>query len=445
MGASASTSLAGKHVVVVGGSFGAKSAVHELEQRGARVTLVAPSDRLFVVFGAVRAAAVAGFEDALLVPWAFKNKASAQVRALAVGVDAAAKTVRAQPVDAHGRADAAAAAVEIPFDFCVLATGLHAAAPWRATPSVAHFKHELAAMRAAIAGARSVCVVGGGSAGVELAGELKHANPALAVSLVTSGAALLENDPVHPMLRALILAECARLGISVTLGARVEGLGLLASRANVAEVSPGVYAARKDTPAGAAATIELALSASGKAGAAAAAPPPALSADVVFHAVSAGKPATQWLAGSAASVTLNKDGYVEVDTSYLVKGGGAACVFAIGDAAATPELKVAWFTKAQGAIVAHNAAALSRAGGDAAKAQLKRGPAKALPAAVFIVPVGPKGGFAQLPGIFRPNFLSGVSAPRGRRAFRAAARSRHHPRPPPRRSPPSRARTTWPT
>ena len=57
MGASASTSLAGKHVVVVGGSFGAKSAVAECEKRGARVTLVAPSDRLYVVFGGVRAAA----------------------------------------------------------------------------------------------------------------------------------------------------------------------------------------------------------------------------------------------------------------------------------------------------------------------------------------------------------------------------------------------------
>ena len=87
MGASASSSLAGKHVVIVGGSFGAKNAAHELEKRGARVTLVAPGERLFVIFGAVRAAAVAGYEDALLIPWKFTRADSAHVRALATGVD----------------------------------------------------------------------------------------------------------------------------------------------------------------------------------------------------------------------------------------------------------------------------------------------------------------------------------------------------------------------
>ena len=68
MGAGAS-SLAGVHVVVVGGGFGAKNAAQALHAKGARVTLVCPAERFYDCFGGVRAVAVEKFEDALLVPY----------------------------------------------------------------------------------------------------------------------------------------------------------------------------------------------------------------------------------------------------------------------------------------------------------------------------------------------------------------------------------------
>ena len=110
MGASHST-LQGVHVVVVGGSFGAKNAVEHLHKAGARVTLVCPEERFYNKFGGVRAAAVEGFEDSLLVPYTrifgAEPRGSVVVRAFATAVDAAKNTVRVQPLGADGSPTAA--------------------------------------------------------------------------------------------------------------------------------------------------------------------------------------------------------------------------------------------------------------------------------------------------------------------------------------------------
>ena len=79
---------------------------------------------------------------------------------------------------------------------------------------------------------------------------------------------------------------------------------------------------------------------------------------------------------------------------------GLANVFALGDAAATNNAKTGWATKAQADIVVKNIAALVH------KRELKRGPLTPEQLAIFIVPIGPSHGFAQVPGIFRPNFIT---------------------------------------
>ena len=111
MGASHSTPLLGVHVVVVGGSYGAKNAIEHLHKAGARVTLVCPEERFYNKFGGVRAAAVEGFEDSLLVPFTrifgAEPLGSVVVRAFATAVDSAKKTVRVQPLGADGAPAAA--------------------------------------------------------------------------------------------------------------------------------------------------------------------------------------------------------------------------------------------------------------------------------------------------------------------------------------------------
>ena len=120
MGAGAS-SLAGVHVVVVGGGFGAKNAAQALHAKGARVTLVCPAERFYDCFGGVRAVAVEKFEDALLVPYSRifsappagggEARDRVVVRAFASGIDTAARTVRVRPVEANGEVAAESAEV----------------------------------------------------------------------------------------------------------------------------------------------------------------------------------------------------------------------------------------------------------------------------------------------------------------------------------------------
>ena len=79
---------------------------------------------------------------------------------------------------------------------------------------------------------------------------------------------------------------------------------------------------------------------------------------------------------------------------------GLTNVFALGDAAASNNAKTGWATKAQSDIVVKNIAALVH------KKELKRGPLTPEQLAIFIVPIGPSYGFAQVPGIFRPTFIT---------------------------------------
>ena len=54
----------------------------------------------------------------------------------------------------------------------------------------------------------------------------------------------------------------------------------------------------------------------------------------------------------------------------------------------------------QAEIVVKNIVALTK------KGALKHGPKTPEQLAIFIVPIGPQHGFAQVPGIFRPNFIT---------------------------------------
>lgn len=102
----------------------------------------------------------------------------------------------------------------------MLATGRTYAAPFRLSPG--HSSEEglrhLAELRAQIAKASKVIVVGGGATGVETAGEIKSAFPAQTVVLVHSKEHLLNTQhSVTPKMAAKLLAKLQALGVDVRL------------------------------------------------------------------------------------------------------------------------------------------------------------------------------------------------------------------------------------
>jgi len=388
-----------QRVVVVGASWGGLAVSQALEKAAAggapvTVTVVEPRDHLFVNFSAVSGATVsAEVADASLIPTAKAWKADGavtHVRGWALGVDAAARTVRVRPVDAEG----APAGDErtLPYDFLVLAPGAEQPVPMSAPVGTRAARAALAASRAAVAAAARVVFIGGGATGVEAAGEVKTAFPAKTVTVIHSGAALcssaVELGKLTPRFQELLAAEVAAAGVAVELNSRVADLAGLGARPGVTTLAPGLFAA---PPGGA---IEL-VTASKK-----------VSADLVFITTGA-KPATGWLAGSG--VPLTPGGLIQVDGAYRVPGCGGA-VFALGDAAGSRDARSGYVAgNYSGPMVAANVAALARArAAGKPEPALKRAP-EGGHGGVIICPVGPKLGMAQLPGVCGPNYARFVT------------------------------------
>jgi NADH dehydrogenase FAD-containing subunit len=331
---------------------------------------------------------VEGFEDQLVFPLDRVFPAgspSRTVRGWATGVAPSAKTLTYQPLDAA--AAPAGAPVPLAYDYLILACGASNTVQWAGSDSHGAYKGRLRAIRAALAAAPAALVVGGGAVGIELAGEIRDAHPAKAVTLATSAPALLANDPqAVPAMVAATAAAVAAAGIALHAGARVEGLGALGQRADVRTLSPGVYAA-----AAPGATFPVAVG--GR----------TLDVGIAFACLGS-TPCTAWLRGGELSGALDGAGCIRVGRSYQVEG--QKCIFAIGDCCATAagESKGVFRAEDQAGIAAGNCAALARGGA------LALGPDFAKAGPILVVPVGRKHGVGQVPGLCAKNIVSFVSA-----------------------------------
>ena len=330
---------------------------------------------------------VEGFEDQLVYPLdrVFpQGSPSRVVRGWATGASPAAKTVTYQPLSAA--AAPAGDAVALQYDYLILACGASNTVAWHGSDSQGAFKGRLRAIRSALAAAPAVLVAGGGAVGIELAGEIKHVHAAATVVLATSASALLANDAqATPRMVAATAGAVAAAGIELRAGVRVEGLAELGARADVRVLAPGVYAAA--TPGG---TFAVRVGGS------------ELSVGVAIAALGSA-PCTGWLKGGELASALDAAGYIRVGRTYQV--AGHACVFAVGDACATEarEAKGVFRAEDQAATAARNCAALARGGA------LALGPDYAKTGPIFVVPVGPKHGFGQVPGVCAENVLAFVA------------------------------------
>ncbi len=176
-------------VVIIGGGYAGVHATHAAIQAGGHVTLIEPTGRHGLV---TRGAAIAGGRSPLTdadldLQELFDPSAVEVVASPAVGLDHAARTV----ATADGR--------RWPGESVVITSGAVPAPPpvegaadhaWQ-LGSIA----DAIAVRARLATAGSVVVVGGGATGVQLAAEVASAYPDRQVTVVEAGPRLLPDEP----------------------------------------------------------------------------------------------------------------------------------------------------------------------------------------------------------------------------------------------------------
>jgi len=105
---------------------------------------------------------------------------------------------------------------EIPYEYCILATGASQASPARpAGPTSREITNYMIASQSAIASSKRVLVVGGGPAGIEFATEVREQYPNVAVTLVQRSDKLMRFAPkAHDKLMPVL----EKMGVEVILG-----------------------------------------------------------------------------------------------------------------------------------------------------------------------------------------------------------------------------------
>jgi NADH dehydrogenase FAD-containing subunit len=227
----------------------------------------------------------------------------------------------------------------LPYDYLVLATGSRYAPPIKDPEVVmASRAKDLATQAHRVADARSVLIIGGGLAGVELAAEIVAAYPGKEVSIVDGGPQLLGR--VNASARSYATAWLRRRGVQLQFNQRIE---------------------RRDGDAY--------VTESGS----------RLAADVAF--VCTGVVPNGELAGAAFPGCLDERGFVRVQPTLQLPGHPN--VFAVGDVNDCGVEKTAQNARRQAAVAAANVVALSSG----------RGLAEYQPVATpMVISLGPRDG-----------------------------------------------------
>lgn len=408
MGNATSTPAAdAPRVVVIGGGYAGLSVAEALQAR-TRVTLIDPKPHFHHLLGATRALAAPGFEHAIHIP------RDRLLRGCTLLVGAVTR------VDYGGRAvhllDAAGAAASVPFDFVVVATGLAYASPGFAPlDGTAASLRAYAAVRAALAAARHVVVVGGGSVGAEVAGEAAAAHPGVRFTLLHSGDRLISSKGANgaaadePAISDAALARLKRLGVAVHLNTRVARPSGAAAAA-LAPVAPHVLAG----------DCVLATAAPGGA---------TFACDLQIWTAGAARANTGFLEasdGGLAGALEPRTGELRVDAQ--LRAPGFPRLFGAGDVAASGHPKMALVVeRCTAAVVAGNVLAAARvaaAGGDvdggAPLPGMRAAPAWTTTA--MIVVLSPTVGFGKLGPLWLPDAVVARAKGRDKLAARYHAR-----------------------
>jgi NADH dehydrogenase FAD-containing subunit len=332
--------MAAARVVVVGGGYGG-TRVAALLDDVADVVLVEPKDAFVHASAALRAAVDPEWEDRVFFPYD---------GLLERGSIVSQRVERAT----SGRVQLADGTA-LDTDYLVLATGTSYPFPSKFIESeTAVARARLARMRAGLAQAQRVLVVGAGAVGLELVGELLDRYPHLAITVVDQAADALTTGDYLPELRAAVHEQLDGR-VDFVLGSR---LGYLPP-SDVGTFEPFAV----ETEAGVRVEAQMWFRCYGN------------------------LPASDYLAGDLAGAR-NGLGEVRVDATLALDGHPT--VFAVGDITDVPESKRASAARAHAEVVAANIRSLLAGG--APVATYAPAPER------IVLPLGRTGGASQVVG-----------------------------------------------
>ncbi|TLS30140.1 hypothetical protein PpBr36_03019 [Pyricularia pennisetigena] len=306
-----------KTIVILGGSYAGLLAAHTLlkKHKTCKVILVSKNSHFYWNIASVRAIIPGVIKDEqILQPLSkalshYPEERWELVVGSAEASDFAAKTVTVAPGDGG-------ASRTLTYDHLVLATGANTAGdqivPWKAHGSYEELVQGLRDTAESVKNASHVVVAGGGSTGVELAGEIGYEyGKTKEIWLVTGDKELLSGD----ITASSALSELTKLNVKVRTESRVQST--------------------EKTEDG---KIKVTFVGGGE---------PIVS-DVYLPTMGL-TPNTQYIDPKF----LNEKKYVAVDEYYRVKGGGAEGVWAAGDIVSSPRASFL-VTEKQAAGVATN-------------------------------------------------------------------------------------------
>lgn len=229
---------------------------------------------------------------------------------------------------------------ELSFDRVVLATGASQPPPMRPIlgSSLDEYKTLLRTMQRDIKAATSVVVVGGGTVGVEVAGEINAAYPDKKLSIVHGLPGLLQPgekskaspdprkyapQPTAPRLSSTLEDQLRARGVNLVFGDRV------VSGPGGAELKPGPLPAVESLPLASGGYVE---------------------ADYVF--LSTGNIPNSSLVASADPSAVTPSGHVAVDGRFHVLSPTLQNYYALGDVASVPAWKTVVSAEAEGTALA---------------------------------------------------------------------------------------------
>lgn len=327
-------------VVVVGGGYGGITAAKGLDPV-ADVVLVERNDGFVHHAAALRAAVDNVWEDAIFMPYSSLLSRGQVVQGNVSRVDG-------NTVYVYGQEPIVA-------DYVVLATGSTYPFPAKhITGQSAIAKYRLQELRAGLKEARKAVILGGGTVGLELAGELREAFPEIEIQIVEAQKQLLDSPGYTPEFRALVEEQVRELGIEVTAGTQLAFL--------------------PPTPAGTLGRFEVQTT-DGR----------DVTGDVWFQCYGS-QPMTGYLRGTDYEDAITEAGTVRVLPTMQVAGHDHT--YAVGDITNVPESKRADAARAQARTVVANIA--SQIDGEEPEAVYE-------PKRDWIVlPLGPSHGASQL-------------------------------------------------
>ncbi|PLB52193.1 putative mercuric reductase [Aspergillus steynii IBT 23096] len=209
-----------RNVVVIGASFAGYHAARCLASSlptGYRVVIVEKNTHLQVTWVLPRFSVVGGHEHKAFIPY------GPYLSAVPKGsYEWVRDTAEQISVDEDGGGNVQlGSGTTIDFEYLVMATGASGSLPSRVGVTTKKEGMEMLSIEQdKLVAATDVVVLGGGPAGIELAGDAKSRYPEKNVTLVHSRKALL-NDHFGPTLAKRALEELEKIGVSVKLGERV--------------------------------------------------------------------------------------------------------------------------------------------------------------------------------------------------------------------------------